>query len=103
MNANIAMLKNGLSKYLRAVQTGEEVVVLDRDRPIARLIQFRQPDEAPETDNRLEGLVRRGAVTHRGNPADTLAWLETQQPARPATGSVAISDVLLQMRDEERW
>ena len=33
----IAQLKDHLSEYLRAVERGAEVVVTDRDRPIARI------------------------------------------------------------------
>jgi prevent-host-death family protein len=34
----IAELKNHLSEHLRSVQAGNEIVVTDRDRPIARII-----------------------------------------------------------------
>lgn len=34
----IAELKNRLSEHLRAVEKGAEVVVTDRDRPIARIV-----------------------------------------------------------------
>ena len=34
----IAELKNHLSQHLRAVEAGDEVVVTDRDRPIARIV-----------------------------------------------------------------
>jgi prevent-host-death family protein len=34
----IADLKNNLSRYLREVRRGEEVTVLSRDIPVARLI-----------------------------------------------------------------
>lgn len=34
----IAELKNRLSEHLRAVEAGDEVVVTDRDRPIARIV-----------------------------------------------------------------
>jgi prevent-host-death family protein len=34
----IAELKDHLSAHLRAVERGEEVEVLDRDRPIARIV-----------------------------------------------------------------
>jgi len=34
----IAELKNRLSEHLRAVEKGSEVVVTDRDRPIARIV-----------------------------------------------------------------
>jgi prevent-host-death family protein len=36
----IAELKNHLSKYLRSVRQGREVVVKDRETPIARLVPY---------------------------------------------------------------
>ncbi len=36
----IADLKDRLSEHLRAVERGAEVVVTDRDRPIARIVPF---------------------------------------------------------------
>ncbi len=112
MNANIATLKNSLSRDLKAVQAGEEVVVLDRARPVARIVPFRQVPEpggpeqgglASHEDHQLDAMVHRGAITHRGRPADTAAWVSSRQPAKPAAGSPALSDVLLQMRAEEPW
>ena len=37
---NIAELKNNLSAYLERVRHDEEVIVKDRNRPIARLISL---------------------------------------------------------------
>lgn len=105
MNANIATLKNGLSRFLKSVQAGEEVVVLDRERPIARIVAFRPASESEGTGplDALDAMVQRGSITHRGNPGDTAAWLKTRTPAKAAAGSPALSDVLLEMRSEERW
>jgi prevent-host-death family protein len=36
----IAELKDRLSEHLRAVERGAEVVVTDRNRPIARIVPF---------------------------------------------------------------
>lgn len=36
----IAELKDRLSEHLRAVEKGAEVVVTDRNRPIARIVPF---------------------------------------------------------------
>ena len=36
----IGELKNQLSAYLRHVRNGEEVLVLDRDKPVARILPF---------------------------------------------------------------
>lgn len=38
----IAEFKAHLSKHLRAVQKGEEVTILDREHPIAKVIPFPQ-------------------------------------------------------------
>ena len=35
---NLGDLKNNLSRYLSAVRRGEELVVRDRNKPIARII-----------------------------------------------------------------
>lgn len=42
--ANVAELKNQLSKYLTFVKAGEEVVVRDRNLPVAKLVPFRAED-----------------------------------------------------------
>lgn len=39
----IAELKDRLSEHLRAVERGGEVVVTDRDRPIARIVPIIDP------------------------------------------------------------
>jgi prevent-host-death family protein len=42
VRVKIAELKNNLSKYLRAAERGETIEVLDRDRPIARIVPVEQ-------------------------------------------------------------
>ena len=39
----IAELKNRLSEHLRAVENGAEVIVMDRNRPIARIVPLPPP------------------------------------------------------------
>jgi prevent-host-death family protein len=39
-HVRIAELKDRLSEHLRAVENGAEVVVMDRNRPIARIVPF---------------------------------------------------------------
>jgi len=43
----VAELKAKLSAYLRRVQRGEEVVVMDRDAPVARLVPYAEPKPRP--------------------------------------------------------
>ena len=39
----IAELKARLSAYLRSVRAGDEIIVKDRDTPIARLVPYQEP------------------------------------------------------------
>ena len=41
---NVAELKNSLSKYLTFVKAGEEVVIRERNLPVAKLIPFTAGD-----------------------------------------------------------
>jgi prevent-host-death family protein len=52
----IRELKNGLSKYIDRVEAGEEMIVTDRGRPVARL----SPIDAAH--DRLAELVAAGVV-----------------------------------------
>jgi len=60
-STNIATLRNKLTHYLREVRAGEEIVVRDRQRPIAKIIPFTagaaDDDEAALV---AAGLMRRG-------------------------------------------
>jgi prevent-host-death family protein len=57
---NIGTLKNQLSAYLRLVRDGEEVVVKDRDKPVARILPIRAPLPADEEEAQLvaAGIMR---------------------------------------------
>jgi prevent-host-death family protein len=57
--ATISKLKAKLSEHLAMVKRGEEVVVTDRGRPVARIVPV-----GPESlsDKRLRDLVARGVL-----------------------------------------
>jgi prevent-host-death family protein len=77
--AKIGELRDRLSRYLDQVREGTEVLVLDRDRPVARLVPAGGTSPEPAGDDALlldlerRGLLRRGkgrypAVLRRGQP-----------------------------------
>jgi len=57
---NIADLKNNLSAHLERVRAGEELLVKDRNRPIARLVPLSSGDDvdAEEMELAAAGLIR---------------------------------------------
>jgi len=48
-SVNVAELKNQLSKYLTFAKGGEEIVIRDRNLPVAMLVPF-SPGEATEEE-----------------------------------------------------
>jgi prevent-host-death family protein len=47
-SVNVAELKNRLSKYLTFAKAGEEIVIRDRNLPVAKLVPFSADDSAEE-------------------------------------------------------
>jgi prevent-host-death family protein len=60
-STNIADLRNHLTRYLKEVRAGEEIVVRDRQRPIAKIIPFSvEDDDESDADLVAAGLMRKG-------------------------------------------
>jgi prevent-host-death family protein len=78
-------LRNNLSKWLREVANGEELVITDRGRPIARLISSAWPSA-------LEQLIAAGEIgpPRRGKGSDA------RRPTIKSRGSV--SDLVADQR-----
>ena len=51
--ASVSQLKTSLSAYLLGVKNGEEVLVTERGRPIARLVPARGAEGATDRTRRL--------------------------------------------------
>lgn len=55
--AAVAELKAHLSRFLRRVKAGEEILITERDVPVARIVPVR-----PVADERVRALERQGLV-----------------------------------------
>ena len=57
---NIAELKNNLSAYLKKVKNGVELIVKDRNRPVARLVPLAEGEDLDAEEAALVagGLMR---------------------------------------------
>jgi antitoxin (DNA-binding transcriptional repressor) of toxin-antitoxin stability system len=97
----IADLKNNLSRHLAIVKQGGQITVLDRDRPIARIIPFSAADPGSEAAGaeRLADLVRQGVLTP-GDPVAASRWLAAHAPVRLPEGVPGAVDTLIEMRRE---
>ena len=107
--AGIANLKNNLSRYLDVVRAGGEVVVMDRDTPVARIVPFARPhgtggesetgQMVPE-EERLAALERQGLI-RRGDRSAVRDWVRTHRPVRLPRGGGSVVETLLEMRRED--
>ena len=81
----IRELKNGLSKYIDRVRAGEEVIVTDRGRPVARL------SSVDASEDRLADLVAEGLVRA---PVSR----ERHVPERRIKATAPVSDLVAEQR-----
>ena len=88
----IAKLKASLSELLAGVRAGEELVVTDRGRPIARIVPY-EP-----SGSELDDLVRAGAVRRARRELPSGFWDE----AAPADPDGRLLGALLEERESGR-
>lgn len=95
--ANISELKNRLSHYLGRVRRGESILVLDRDRVIARIEPAgRSPSASDEDAPWLDALEGHG-ILRRGRGRLPKGWL-----ARRPRVDADLVRAMLDERDESR-
>lgn len=86
-STNIADLRNRLTQYLKEVRAGEEIVVRDRQRPIARIIPLVLDDDSSEDVALVaEGLLRKG-----GRPLPPSFWKTRRASITLRTAAAAVS------------
>jgi prevent-host-death family protein len=87
-------LRQNASVYLRRVAAGESITVTDRGKPVAVLNP--PPNDAMSVRERM---IASGELIPAEDP-DRRAWLE---PPLPAVPGPTLSEILQEMRDEERY
>ncbi|MBW2610400.1 MAG: type II toxin-antitoxin system Phd/YefM family antitoxin [Deltaproteobacteria bacterium] len=60
IKAGIKEIKNNLSRYLARVKIGEEVIITDRGKPVARIVQESQRNRDIHTA--LLPLIQKGLI-----------------------------------------
>jgi antitoxin (DNA-binding transcriptional repressor) of toxin-antitoxin stability system len=68
---NIADLKNRLSRHLRDVRAGQEILIRDRQAPVARIVPITRD---ASDDEELHALAARGKIRLGGRPIEESFW-----------------------------
>ena len=92
-SVNIADLKNNLSLYLKEVRAGGEILVRDRNNPIARIVPL---SKASAEDEELAQLAAKGKLRLGEGRIDDTFW---DLPA-PRISPGALRRAVDQERDE---
>jgi prevent-host-death family protein len=80
--AKVSELKAGLSAYLAQVKRGEEIVVTERGRTIAKIVPV--PPQETDVDARLREMEREGRVVVRGSGRLPESFFDRERPSVPA-------------------
>ena len=92
--AKISELKAKLSAHIQFVKNGEEVLIFDRNTPVARLVSVGPVDEE---DARMRRLIAKGIVTPPKEPRP-----EGYKLPKPAGNRCISQEVMDQVWREER-
>lgn len=88
-------LRQNLSVYLDRVKEGERLEVTEHGRPVALLVPL------PPADDLYARLVAEGKIVPAR--ADFQEYLRTRPRLPPLPGGKTLTEILLEMRDEERY
>jgi len=91
LQTNISTIKSQLSSYLERVKGGEEVVIADRNQPVAKLVPYRSGrSESGGWNARLAELARRGEVRLATGLDEQLELKPARAPKGGGKGGVAL-------------
>lgn len=85
----IRELRDGLSRHIASVREGEEIIVTDHGKPVARITPYR----ANRTEDLLEELTRRGLAR---SPRSKERWVPN--PIKPDDVDFPLSQLVIEMR-----
>ena len=97
--ASITETKNQLSALLERVRQGETILIMDRNRPVARLEPVSSGDERVDPDGRL-ALLERSGVIRRGS-GKLCRRIADSRPPKIGKGASVLA-ALLEERQQDR-
>ena len=88
MTVGIRDLKAQLSNYLRQVKAGATLIIIERGRPVGRIVPL-----SPSVEDRVQELVQAGLMAWSGNKLVPMA------PVARTRGKRMVADLLLEDRE----
>lgn len=85
-SANISELRDRLTQYLREVRAGEEIIVRDRQRPIAKIVPLTVDNDTDDA-----ALVAGGLMRKAQRPLPAAFWRTRRAAVTVRAAAAAIS------------
>ena len=102
--ANIGVLKNQLSAYLKHVRNGEEVVICDRNVPIARILplgpHFSTAGVGPDKETLTEEQTFLASSRRMKPPTQEMDWAAFWALPRPTVSDEAAREAIAWAKGE---
>jgi prevent-host-death family protein len=99
IRVSVSEAKNRLSHFLRLVRGGEEVEIMDRDTPVARLVHVSKSSETERPVGWVMDAVRHGLITPPKTKELPAHFLDKD---RRLPGGSGVLQALLDEREEGR-
>jgi prevent-host-death family protein len=98
IQANISTIKNNISQYIEKVACGDEVVISDRNKPVAMLIPFTPSQVRGNWSARVAQLSKLGQLKRPRLESHMVADIDPIE----SSGDPQLSDLLLEERGAGR-
>lgn len=98
IQANISTIKNNISQYIEKVSCGDEVVISDRNKPVAMLIPFTPSQVRGNWSARVAQLSKLGQLKRPRLESNMVADIAPVE----SIGGRQLSDLLLEERGAGR-
>jgi len=92
--AKISELKAKLSAHIEYVKRGEEVLILDRNKPVAKLVSVQ---EAGSDDREMADLIASGIILAPHEPKSKIRFVPSPAGDKPIS-----QEIMDRIWDEER-
>ncbi len=87
IQVGVRELKNKLSEYLSRAKAGEEIIITEHKKPIARILAYQE--SIPE---QMESLLREGSATWSGSKPGSVKAVEPVAESKYTVGDIVTED-----------
>ena len=102
IRANVTEIKNRLSHYLRLVRGGEEIEIVDRKTPLARIVKLGDSPGFNEGASWIKEMYDLGIVKPPKNTQISSGFVSTDEVCSSDGDPCGVLEALLEERGEGR-